>query len=47
VAIAPSIANAVAHALGGGIEVSKDVNKIPLTPDYIYSIIKKHNLLKK
>lgn len=47
VAIAPSIANAVAHALGGGIEVSKDVNKIPLTPDYIYSIIKKHKLLKK
>ncbi len=47
VAIAPSIANAVAHALGGGVKVNKDVNKIPLTPDFIYSIIKKHGLIKK
>lgn len=46
-AIAPSIANAVAHALGGGIKVSKDINKIPLTPDFVYSVIKKHGLLKK
>lgn len=46
-AIAPSIANAVAHALGGGVKVSKDINKIPLTPDFVYSVIKKHGLLKK
>lgn len=47
VAIAPSIANAVAHALGGGVKANKDVNRIPLTPDFVYSIIKKHGLLKK
>ncbi len=47
VAIAPSIANAIAHALGGGFKVNKDVNKHPLTPDYVYSIIKKHGLIKK
>lgn len=47
VAIAPSIANAVAHALGGGISVNKDINKIPLTPDFVYGVIKKHGLIKK
>ncbi|OYT38044.1 MAG: aldehyde oxidase [Desulfurococcales archaeon ex4484_58] len=44
VGIAPSIANAIAHALGG--KVNRDINKIPLTPDTLYMIIKKHNLIK-
>ncbi|MEZ0393613.1 MAG: xanthine dehydrogenase family protein molybdopterin-binding subunit [Desulfurococcaceae archaeon] len=39
VAIAPSIANAVAHALGPAR--SRDVNRIPLTPDFVYNILKK------
>lgn len=43
VAIAPSIANAVAHALGGK-PLSREVRRIPLTPDYIYSIIKNHGV---
>ncbi|MET1160844.1 MAG: xanthine dehydrogenase family protein molybdopterin-binding subunit, partial [Thermoprotei archaeon] len=34
VAIAPSIANAVAHALGK--TASRDINRIPLVPDYVY-----------
>lgn len=43
VAVAPSIANAVAHALR--IKQAKyDVNRIPLTPDFVYSIIKKYKL---
>lgn len=45
VAIAPSIANAVAHALREK-QAKYDVNRIPLTPDYLYSVIKKHGLLK-
>ena len=42
VGIAPSIANALAHALGR--KASRDINRLPLTPDYVYSIIKKHKL---
>lgn len=45
VAIAPSIANAVAHALRDK-RAAKEVNGIPLTPDFLYSIIKKHGLNK-
>ena len=44
VAIAPSIANAIAHALRSK-EASRDLNRIPITPDYLYSIIKKHKLI--
>ena len=40
VGIAPSIANAVANALPWK-EARKAVNKIPLTPDYVYSIIRR------
>jgi CO/xanthine dehydrogenase Mo-binding subunit len=42
VGIAPSIANAVAHALGS--KANRYINRIPLVPDYVYSIIKKHVL---
>ena len=44
VAIAPSIVNAIAHALHDK-KASKDLNKIPVTPDYLYSVIKKNKLL--
>ncbi|WP_276813459.1 xanthine dehydrogenase family protein molybdopterin-binding subunit [Desulfurococcus amylolyticus] len=46
VGIAPSIANAVAHALGSK-DANRDVNRIPLTPDTVFSIIKKHGLNKR
>ena len=39
VCVAPSIANAVAHALSS-IGSSKGLNRIPLTPDYVYHVIK-------
>ncbi len=42
VAIAPSIANAVAHALGR--DKSRYINKIPLTPDYVYTVLKKKTI---
>ncbi|MGC8982239.1 MAG: xanthine dehydrogenase family protein molybdopterin-binding subunit [Desulfurococcaceae archaeon] len=45
VGVAPSIANAVAHALRDK-KAKYAVNKIPLTPDYVYGIIKKFGLNK-
>lgn len=45
VGIAPSIANAIAHALRDK-RAKYGVNKIPLVPDYLYSIIKKYVLAK-
>ncbi|MEM0379938.1 MAG: xanthine dehydrogenase family protein molybdopterin-binding subunit [Desulfurococcaceae archaeon] len=45
VAVAPSIVNAVAHALKSRI-ANRDLNVIPLTPDRLYSVIKKHSLNK-
>lgn len=41
VGIAPSIVNAIAHALRDK-RAKYAVNKIPATPDYIYSVIKKY-----
>ncbi|MEM4717593.1 MAG: xanthine dehydrogenase family protein molybdopterin-binding subunit [Desulfurococcaceae archaeon] len=41
VGIAPSVVNAIAHALRDK-QVKYKVNSIPVTPDYLFSIIKKH-----
>lgn len=43
VGIAPSIVNAIAHAIGSK-DASKDLNIIPATPDRVYYVIKKHEL---
>ncbi|MEM0377794.1 MAG: xanthine dehydrogenase family protein molybdopterin-binding subunit [Thermosphaera sp.] len=45
VAIAPSIVNAIGHALRNKTS-NKMLNKIPATPDYIRSIVKKTNLIR-
>ncbi|MEM1696043.1 MAG: xanthine dehydrogenase family protein molybdopterin-binding subunit [Desulfurococcaceae archaeon] len=43
VAIAPSIVNAIAHALKSK-NASRDLNTIPATPDRVYYVIKKHGI---
>jgi CO/xanthine dehydrogenase Mo-binding subunit len=43
VGVAPSIANAVAHALRDK-RAKYDVNAIPLTPDFVYKIIREHKI---
>jgi len=44
VAIAPSIVNAIAHALRDK-NANKDLNRIPVTPDYLYGVIKKNRII--
>ena len=46
VGIAPSIANAIAHALRQK-RAKYGVNKIPVTPDFLYEVIKKYELKKQ
>jgi len=43
VGVAPSIVNAIAHALRHK-QAKYEVNKIPVTPDFLYSIIKKYDI---
>lgn len=45
VGIAPSIGNAIAHALGEK-HIKYEVNRIPITPDYLFSFTRKYKASK-